>query len=78
MLQVSHHPPTVSMFTEQANNAWKSWQEFTMSSKFRGKYLQIIPLGKHPYRQDTWWRKTLQALYCSGFQTSILSNQSQG
>lgn len=24
---------------------WKCWQEFTMSSKFRGKYLQVIPLG---------------------------------
>lgn len=24
---------------------WVCWQEFTMSSKFRGKYLQIIPLG---------------------------------
>lgn len=24
---------------------WKLWQEFTMSSKFRGKYLQVIPLG---------------------------------
>lgn len=41
--QVSHHPPVVSMFTE--SKEWTSWQEFTMSSKFRGKYLQIIPLG---------------------------------
>ncbi len=24
---------------------WRCWQEFTMSSKFRGKYLQVIPLG---------------------------------
>jgi hypothetical protein len=24
---------------------WKLYQEFTMSSKFRGQYLQIIPLG---------------------------------
>lgn len=41
--QVSHHPPMVAMYTEGRN--WNSWQEFTMSSKFRGKYLQIIPLG---------------------------------
>lgn len=24
---------------------WNCWQEFTMTSKFRGKYLQVIPLG---------------------------------
>lgn len=41
--QVSHHPPVVAMYTESKD--WTSWQEFTMSSKFRGKYLQIIPLG---------------------------------
>jgi len=41
--QVSHHPPMVAMYTE--GQQWKAWQEFTMSSKFRGKYLQIIPLG---------------------------------
>ena len=34
----------VAMHTEAKD--WTSWQEFTMSSKFRGKYLQIIPLGK--------------------------------
>jgi hypothetical protein len=41
--QVSHHPPVVAMYTESKH--WTAWQEFTMSSKFRGKYLQIIPLG---------------------------------
>jgi hypothetical protein len=25
---------------------WVLWQEFTMTSKFRGAYLQIVPLGK--------------------------------
>lgn len=24
---------------------WSCWQEFTMTTKFRGKYLQVIPLG---------------------------------
>ena len=42
--QVSHHPPVVAMYTE--SKLWSSWQEFTMSSKFRGKYVQIIPLGE--------------------------------
>ncbi|XP_068176781.1 oxysterol-binding protein 1-like isoform X3 [Antennarius striatus] len=42
--QVSHHPPSA------AHHAWseKGWslrQEITLSSKFRGKYLSIIPLG---------------------------------
>ncbi|XP_050689095.1 oxysterol-binding protein 1-like [Eriocheir sinensis] len=42
--QVSHHPPIVAQFVE-GSSGWNSWQEFAMSSKFRGKYLQIIPLG---------------------------------
>ncbi|KAG1705475.1 Oxysterol-binding protein 1 [Nymphon striatum] len=41
--QVSHHPPMLAQYCESGE--WKLWQEFTMSSKFRGKYLQIIPLG---------------------------------
>lgn len=41
--QVSHHPPMVAQYCEGAN--WRCWQEFTMTSKFRGKYLQVIPLG---------------------------------
>ncbi|XP_068247171.1 oxysterol-binding protein 1-like [Palaemon carinicauda] len=41
--QVSHHPPIVAQYVEGTN--WDSWQDFSMSSKFRGKYLQIIPLG---------------------------------
>lgn len=41
--QVSHHPPMVAQFCQ--GRGWRCWQEFTMSSKFRGKYLQVIPLG---------------------------------
>lgn len=41
--QVSHHPPMLAQVCE--GRGWKVWQEFTMSSKFRGKYLQVIPLG---------------------------------
>lgn len=41
--QVSHHPPMVAQFCE--GKEWHCWQEFTMTSKFRGKYLQVIPLG---------------------------------
>ncbi|KAG8182462.1 hypothetical protein JTE90_020383 [Oedothorax gibbosus] len=41
--QVSHHPPMLAQHCE--GRGWVCWQEFTMSSKFRGKYLQVIPLG---------------------------------
>ncbi|PSN47433.1 Oxysterol-binding protein 1 [Blattella germanica] len=41
--QVSHHPPMVAQYCE--GREWRCWQEFTMASKFRGKYLQVIPLG---------------------------------
>lgn len=37
--QVSHHPPMVAQYCE--GRLWKCWQEFTMTSKFRGKYLQV-------------------------------------
>ncbi|KNC82935.1 hypothetical protein SARC_04782 [Sphaeroforma arctica JP610] len=41
--QVSHHPPIAAMHTE--SNEWEMCQQFSMSSKFRGKYLSIIPTG---------------------------------
>lgn len=41
--QVSHHPPVAAQYCE--GKKWISWQEFTMSSKFRGKYLQLTPSG---------------------------------
>ncbi|XP_023716745.1 oxysterol-binding protein 1 isoform X7 [Cryptotermes secundus] len=41
--QVSHHPPMLAQYCEGQD--WRCWQEFTMASKFRGKYLQVIPLG---------------------------------
>ncbi|GAV03941.1 hypothetical protein RvY_14300-2 [Ramazzottius varieornatus] len=41
--QVSHHPPMVAQHVESKD--WVCWQEFTASTKFRGKYLQVIPLG---------------------------------
>ncbi|CAN7985836.1 unnamed protein product, partial [Ixodes hexagonus] len=36
--QVSHHPPMLAQHCE--GRGWCCWQEFSMSSKFRGKYLQ--------------------------------------
>ncbi|XP_063541415.1 oxysterol-binding protein 1 isoform X1 [Cydia strobilella] len=42
--QVSHHPPMVAQHCEGVAG-WQCWQEFTMTTKFRGKYLQVVPLG---------------------------------
>ena len=42
--QVSHHPPACAQHVEHKD--WTFWQDFTMGSKFRGKYLQIIPYGE--------------------------------
>jgi len=41
--QVSHHPPSIAHHAE--GRGWTLWQNFTMSSKFRGKYLLVTPLG---------------------------------
>eukprot|EP00058_Branchiostoma_floridae_P014061 XP_002599549.1 hypothetical protein BRAFLDRAFT_77653 [Branchiostoma floridae] len=43
-MPVSHHPPAAAAFVD-SKHGWESWQEFTMTSKFRGKYLNIIPQG---------------------------------
>jgi len=42
--QVMHHPPMVAQHCESVYG-WKCWQEFTMRSKFKGKYLEIEPIG---------------------------------
>lgn len=60
--QVSHHPPMVAQYCE--GREWKCWQEFTMTSKFRGKYIQIAPLGNANVlftatnRRYTWQKVT--------------------
>merc|ERR1711962_798667 len=49
--QVTHHPPMVAQYCESSRSDtkpgedWKCWQEFTMRSRFRGKYLEVEPLG---------------------------------
>ncbi|XP_054634101.1 oxysterol-binding protein 1-like isoform X2 [Dunckerocampus dactyliophorus] len=42
--QVSHHPPAAAhhAFSEKG---WTLRQEITLASKFRGKYLSVMPLG---------------------------------
>uniref|UniRef100_A0A3Q3VRR3 Oxysterol-binding protein n=1 Tax=Mola mola TaxID=94237 RepID=A0A3Q3VRR3_MOLML len=42
--QVSHHPPAAAHHAV-SEKGWTLRQEITLSSKFRGKYLSIMPLG---------------------------------
>lgn len=64
--QVSHHPPMAAIHCE--GRGWNCWQEFTMTTKFRGKYLQVIPLGTaHVEFQGTGarysWRKVTSTVH---------------
>ena len=48
---MTHHPPMVAQYCESSRPGakpgedWKCWQEFTMRSRFKGKYLEVEPLG---------------------------------
>ena len=50
--QVSHHPPSAAHYAF-SRHGWSLWQEITIASKFRGKYLSIMPLGEQG--QKTHW-----------------------
>lgn len=55
--QVSHHPPSAAHHVF-SKNGWSLWQEITISSKFRGKYLSIMPLGERGLSpRQTFWRR---------------------
>ena len=41
--QVSHHPSAAAHHAE--GRGWTMYQDFTMTSRFRGKYLSVIPIG---------------------------------
>lgn len=45
--QVSHHPPAAAHHAA-SEKGWTLRQEITLASKFRGKYLSIMPLGESP------------------------------
>ena len=42
--QVTHHPPALAMHVESLND-WVFYQDINLQSKFRGQYLQILPIG---------------------------------
>lgn len=43
VIQVSHHPPAAAHYAE--GDGWTLTQDFTMTSRFRGKYLSVVPVG---------------------------------
>lgn len=43
--QVSHHPPAAAHHAV-SEKGWTLRQEITLTSKFRGKYLSVMPMGE--------------------------------
>jgi hypothetical protein len=41
--QVSHHPPLAAQYCQ--GKKWTCWQQFSMTSKFKGNSIEISPLG---------------------------------
>lgn len=47
--QVSHHPPAAAHHVT-SQQGWTLWQHITIDSKFRGKYISVMPLGKKKFK----------------------------
>uniref|UniRef100_A0A3P9IW46 Oxysterol-binding protein n=1 Tax=Oryzias latipes TaxID=8090 RepID=A0A3P9IW46_ORYLA len=65
--QVSHHPPAAAHHVI-SQRGWTLWQEITIASKFRGKYLSIMPLGAihlqfHSTGNHYVWRKVTSTVH---------------
>uniref|UniRef100_A0A3Q3JH88 Oxysterol-binding protein n=1 Tax=Monopterus albus TaxID=43700 RepID=A0A3Q3JH88_MONAL len=65
--QVSHHPPAAAHHVI-SQRGWTLWQEITVASKFRGKYLSIMPLGVihlqfHSSGNHYVWRKVTSTVH---------------
>uniref|UniRef100_A0A673KLT6 Oxysterol-binding protein n=1 Tax=Sinocyclocheilus rhinocerous TaxID=307959 RepID=A0A673KLT6_9TELE len=65
--QVSHHPPAAAHHV-MSQRGWTLWQEITIASKFRGKYLSIMPLGVihlqfHASGNHYVWRKVTSTVH---------------
>lgn len=43
--QVSHHPPAAAHHVT-SERGWSLWQHITIDSKFRGKYISVMPFGE--------------------------------
>ncbi|XP_063051861.1 oxysterol-binding protein 2-like isoform X2 [Engraulis encrasicolus] len=65
--QVSHHPPAAAHHV-MSQRGWTLWQDITIASKFRGKYLSIHPLGAihltfHASGHHYVWRKVTSTVH---------------
>ncbi|KAM9221556.1 oxysterol-binding protein 1 isoform 2-T2 [Dugong dugon] len=65
--QVSHHPPAAAHHAE-SKNGWTLRQEIKITSKFRGKYLSIMPLGTihcifHATGHHYTWKKVTTTVH---------------
>ncbi|KAK7934013.1 hypothetical protein WMY93_004909 [Mugilogobius chulae] len=65
--QVSHHPPAAAHHVV-SDRGWTLWQDITIASKFRGKYLSILPLGTihlqfHDSGNHYVWRKVTSTVH---------------
>ena len=59
---MSHHPPAAAHHV-MSQRGWTLWQEITIASKFRGKYLSIMPLGEwQPCQSVVRGHSTLSAM----------------
>ncbi|XP_008416855.1 oxysterol-binding protein 2 isoform X2 [Poecilia reticulata] len=65
--QVSHHPPAAAHHVI-SQRGWTLRQEITIASKFRGKYLSVMPLGAihlhfHSSGNHYVWRKVTSTVH---------------
>ncbi|KAM4746536.1 oxysterol-binding protein 2 isoform 2-T2 [Anableps anableps] len=65
--QLSHHPPAAAHHVI-SQRGWTLWQEITIASKFRGKYLSVTPLGAihlqfHSSGNYYMWRKITSTVH---------------
>jgi len=70
--QVGHHPPCAAFYLESKdcgpNSGWSYWTDITVSSKFRGKYLNVTPLGTmhlkfHASGNHYTWKKVTTTVH---------------
>ena len=64
--QVTHHPPMFAMHIEHKD--FTMWEEYTVASKFRGKYLVCYPIGNthivfHKSGNHYTWNKVVTTIH---------------
>ena len=63
---MSHHPPMFAMHVEHKD--FTMWEEYTVASKFRGKYLVCYPIGNthivfHRSGNHYTWNKVVTTIH---------------